>query len=580
MEKSVGFIWTFLLSAGTVWIVSSGETTVAPPSPGCGGVLTKSLGKLSSPKGPTSVPFRCTWSIQVAFSHRVSLAFPHLNLSCSTEYVEVFDGNPTSQSFGKVCNGLYLTYQSSSNIMTVVFSRNASHSSTWFDGYYYAELEVLFPPFVAALSCGGLLVQPKGTFSSPSYLENYPHSVQCVWEIEVPKTYQISLTLKTFGDEHSLSCSSSHVDIFDGSQSSSDLLGRFCDASNETFLSSSNKMKVHFSSDSFVIKSGFQASFFALPQHNNDTALSCTEDQMYAAVNEQYLESLGYSAQNISLYNSSCESEVITNYIIFSIPFNSCGTVIQEKDDTIIYSNVISTNQSSRVISRLKNFHLHLSCRMNKNIMVEVKYLAADSIDISRHQYGHYGLKVSFYESPLFKHPVTESPYYVELNKDIFFQLMLSHFDPNLVLSVDTCVASPFADDFKTVAYDLIRHRCVTDSTYTAFSSSNPNVVKFKFNAFKFLKEHDAVYLKCQMMICRADDASSQCLQGCTLRSKRETHPEWDNLDVVVGPIRLQRDTSLGKKTAMISGSPHENGRRYSFLLGITVLLGMKICCF
>ncbi|XP_068953696.1 scavenger receptor cysteine-rich domain-containing protein DMBT1-like [Petaurus breviceps papuanus] len=349
-------------------------------------------------------------------------------LSCSTEYVEVFDGTPTSRSLGKVCNGLYLTYQSSSNIMTVVFFRNSSQSSTWFDGYYYAELEA-------------------------------PTS------ITVP------------------------------------------------------------------------------------TTLSCTEDQMYAAVSEQYLQSLGYSVQNLSVYNSSCEPEVISNYIIFSIPFNGCGTVMQETDDTIIYSNVISTNQSRKVISRLKNFHLHLSCRMNKNIMVEVKYLADDSIDITRHQYGHYGLQVSFYESPLFEHPVIESPYYVQLNQDVFFQLMLRHFDPNLVLSVDTCVASPYADDFKTITYDLIRHGCVSDPTYTAYSSSNPNVVKFKFNAFKFLKQHDAVYLKCQMVICRADDASSKCLQGCTFRSKREIHPEWDNLDVVLGPVRLQRETSLEKKT-------------------------------
>ncbi|XP_027695581.1 carbohydrate-binding protein AWN-like [Vombatus ursinus] len=199
MERSMGFIWTLLLSAGIVWIVSSETTRTA--SPVCGGILTKPSGKFSSPKGPThSVSFKCIWSIQVAYSHRVSLAFPHLNLSCSTEYVEVLDGTPTSRSLGKVCNGLYLTYQSSSNIMTVVFSRNSSQSSTWFDGYYYAELEAPTSTVVptTALRCGGLLIQPKGTFSSPSYLENYPHSVQCVWEIEVPKTYQISLTLKTF----------------------------------------------------------------------------------------------------------------------------------------------------------------------------------------------------------------------------------------------------------------------------------------------------------------------------------------------------------------------------------------------
>ncbi|XP_074092300.1 scavenger receptor cysteine-rich domain-containing protein DMBT1-like [Macrotis lagotis] len=555
MERLVGFIWTLLLSAA---------------SHGCGGLLTKSSGMFSSPKGPThSVPLKCIWSIQASLSHRVSLAFPHLNLSCSTEYVEVFDGTPTSRSLGKVCNGFYLTYQSSSNIMTIVFSRNSSQSTTWFDGYYYAELEA--PTSVpiptncvdvthevsdrAALNCGGLLLQPKGTFSSPSYLKNYPHKVQCVWEIEVPKTYLISLTLKTFGDEHSLNCSSSHVDIFDGSQSSSDLLGRFCDASSERFLSPSNKMKVQFSSDSFVTDSGFQASYFAFPQDNNDTALSCTEDQMYVAVSKQYLQSLGYGAENLSLHNSSCEPAVITNYIIFSIPFNGCGTVIQEEDSTIIYSNVISTNQFSRIISRLKNFRLHLSCRMNKNVMVEVKYLTDDSIDIDRNQYGHYGLKASFYKSSLFEHPVIESPHYVELNQDVFFQLMLTHFDPNLVLSVDTCMASPYADDFKTVSYDLIRHGCVKDSTFTAYSSPNPNVVKLKFNAFMFLKQHDAVYLRCQMVICRADDAATQCLQGCTLRFKRETYAKWDSLDVVVGPVRLKRETSLGKKAGKWNSS-------------------------
>ncbi|XP_007478922.2 deleted in malignant brain tumors 1 protein-like [Monodelphis domestica] len=272
---------------------------------------------------------------------------------------------------------------------------------------------------------------------------------------------------------------------------------------------------------------------------------------MYVAINRQYLQSLGYNIQHITLNNgASCGPDISLSYIIFLIPFEGCGTFIEEKNDTIIYYNVIFTSQTDAIITRKRIFHLHLFCKMRNNNMVEVKYLTDGSIDISRSQDGHYHLNASFYKSSLFEHPVIESPYYVELNQDVFLQIVLSYLQSNLILSVDTCVASPYADGFRYLTYDLIRNRCVKDSSYSTYSSPSPNIVRFSFKVFRFLKHHNEVYLQCRMLICKAS-ASSQCLRGCTSKPKRETQPDWDHLDIVVGPIRLKKETSLDKKPAM-----------------------------
>ena len=63
------------------------------------------------------------------------------SLTCHKEYVEIQDGPPGSASYGKICEGLGLTFRSSSNILTVKYTRKPDHPASSFDVYYYGEPE-------------------------------------------------------------------------------------------------------------------------------------------------------------------------------------------------------------------------------------------------------------------------------------------------------------------------------------------------------------------------------------------------------------------------------------------------------
>ncbi|NXA08496.1 DMBT1 protein, partial [Sapayoa aenigma] len=113
-------------------------------------------------------------------------------------------------------------------------------------------------------------------------------------------------------------------------------------------------------------------------------------------------------------------------------------------------------------------------------------------------------------------------PYYVSINQNVFLEAYLHSSDPNLVLFLDTCVASPTPQNSTAVTYDIIRNGCVRDSTYATYHSSQRHILRFKFNAFQFVQSNPLVYLQCEFVVCRAHDYSSRCYKGCIKRPKRE----------------------------------------------------------
>ncbi|NXY12088.1 DMBT1 protein, partial [Pteruthius melanotis] len=112
-------------------------------------------------------------------------------------------------------------------------------------------------------------------------------------------------------------------------------------------------------------------------------------------------------------------------------------------------------------------------------------------------------------------------PYYVDMNQNLFLQASLHSSDQNLTVFVDTCIASPNSSDFRTLVYELIKSGCASDSTYIHFPSSRRDVAQFGFNAFSFVNRFPSVFLRCELVVCRYQDYSSRCYQGCVSRFKR-----------------------------------------------------------
>ncbi|NWX05677.1 DMBT1 protein, partial [Caloenas nicobarica] len=395
--------------------------------------------------------------------------------------------------------------------------------------------------------CGGSISNSSGILQSPFYPRSYPNNADCVWEIQVENNFRVMLTFRDIVMQ-SGGCQDDYIEVYDGPPHSSPLLGRLCSGSFPTYTSSSNMMTVRFHSDSRYTFRGFQAHYSSIPTHHNTTLL-CLPDYMRAAVSREYLRSQGYSVQMVTLNDHRCTPTVTPREVVFNIPYNGCGTIQEENNDTINYSNTIKVTSSGHIIKRKKNIHLHISCKMLENTWMQIMYVAEDTIDVNEYQFGRYDVNITFYDSSSFLRQVHDSPYYVDLNQNLYLQAYLHSSDRNLMMFVDTCVASPDPHDFNTLAYDIIKHGCVRDSSYATYHSPDSHLARFKFNAFEFIRRHTSVYLQCELLVCRLGDYSSRCYQGCTSRSKRESSSAEERVHVVAGPVRLREAGAQSRKT-------------------------------
>ncbi|XP_064320553.1 deleted in malignant brain tumors 1 protein [Phalacrocorax carbo] len=408
------------------------------------------------------------------------------------------------------------------------------------------------PP--APYFCGGSISDSSGMLQSPFYPGSYPNNADCVWEIQVENNFRVMLTFRDIALQ-SGNCQYDYIEVYDGPPHSSQLLGRLCSGSFPTYTSSSNMMTVCFHSDSRYTFRGFQAHYSSVPADHN-TSLLCLPDYMHAVISKDYLQFQGYSAQMVTLNDSHCKPTVTSHEVIFNIPYNGCGTIREENADTINYSNMIKVTSSGHIIKRKRNIHLHISCKMLQNTWVQIMYVAEDTIDINENQFGRYDVNITFYDSSSFLRQVHDSPYYIDLNQNVYLQAYLHSSDPNLIVFVDTCVASPDPHDFNTLAYDIIRNGCARDSSYTTYYSPYSHFARFKFNAFEFISRHTLVYLQCELVVCRFGDYSSHCYQGCINRSKRDTSSTEEKVKVSIGPLQLREDVMSSASTVVTE----ENG--------------------
>ncbi|NXO61073.1 DMBT1 protein, partial [Aramus guarauna] len=394
--------------------------------------------------------------------------------------------------------------------------------------------------------CGGSISNSSGMLQSPFYPGSYPNNADCVWEIQVESNFRVMLTFRDIAMQ-SGRCQDDYIELYDGPPHSSPLLGRLCSGSFPTYVSSSNMMTVRFHSDSRYTFRGFQAHYSSIPADHN-TTLQCLPDYMHAVVSRDYLQSQGYSAQMVTLNDNRCEPTVTSQEVIFNIPYNGCGTMREENNDTINYSNMIKVRSSGPIIKRKKDIHLHISCKMLQKTWIQIMYVAEDTIDVHENQFGRYDVNITFYDSSSFLHQVHDFPYYIDLNQNLYLQAYLHSSDPNLVVFVEACTASPDPHDFSTLTYNILENGC-GDSSYATYSSPDSHFARFKFNAFEFISRHPLVYLQCELVVCRVRDYSSRCYQGCISRSKRDTSSAEEKVSVVVGPLQLREGGAQSRNT-------------------------------
>lgn len=397
-------------------------------------------------------------------------------------------------------------------------------------------------PHVTGGSCGGSL-SGSGSFSSPNHPGYYHDNAYCVWQISASSDQTLYLAFTYLEMENCCGCD--FIEVYDGPSVGSRLLGKVCEEnynnnSLSSFHSSSNYLTVLFRSDGSVVGRGFNAEFTS-SLSSNLGRVDCSSDNMNIVISKSYLNSVGVDAHSLYLNDQYCRPDISYYNVVFNFPINTCGTVRKFDHGRIVYTNALRSFSSSYgEITRQSMFRLNVSCRMEQDSVSQIIYEVTHGENVSISGSGRYNTSMAFYTSGNFYYEITQVPYQVRLNQNLYVQVRLRRGDSTLVLFLDTCVASPSPHDFQTRAYDLIRNGCRVDSTVYTYSSGTSPYARFRFKAFQFLRATEHVYIQCKVLICPASDYSSRCRRGCSRRQARDLESEHESDTVVLGPIQLQ----------------------------------------
>ncbi|XP_061314544.1 CUB and zona pellucida-like domain-containing protein 1 [Pezoporus flaviventris] len=521
----------------------------------------------------------CVWQIQRNENQTIRLIFSYFKFapssSCETESIKVYDGPSTdSPLLGRVCNNTDAVpvFQSSSDSLTFVITTDSVDFARNFFAHYY------FSANTKTENCGGQLTGPNGTLTSPNYPAPYPEFTYCVWHIQAPKNSKIHLEFQDFFLELDLNCRFDFIAVYDGLTTDTGLIGKACGRSQPKFESSSNVMTVVLSTDYANSYRGFSAHYTSSPLPSSpvepSTLLTCSSDSMKIVLNRSYLASLGYNETHIQVNDPSCSPVITDDSVIFSFPLASCGTTKKDDGHSITYTNIISLSATGNIITRQKSVLIIVKCKLENNSTLEVVYITEDNIIQNTTAVGRYNVSMSFYDSGSFSEPIHQSPYYVDLNQTLFAQVSLHSTDPNLLVFIDTCVASPEAD-FGSLTYDLIRSGCNKDDTVVTYPPVE-HYARFKFNAFKFLQSFASVYLQCDILICDSNNTNTRCTQGCISRQKRDISSYLWKTSTVAGPIRVKRELRSADHSESLTKADAEESPnlQYSFYtLSVVVLI-------
>ncbi|XP_039525846.1 deleted in malignant brain tumors 1 protein-like isoform X2 [Pimephales promelas] len=389
--------------------------------------------------------------------------------------------------------------------------------------------------------CGGHLYG-SGLFSSPNYPNYYHDNAYCVWYLSAQQGQRIFLSFADVQLERCCNCD--YISVHDGSSTGHSQLGKVCfnDTTHQVFHSSSRYLTVVFRSDYSGVSHGFKA-FFTSSLTADEGRVDCSSDNMVIVIQRSYLNSLGFSGNDLYVDDHLCRPSITSTEVVFSFSLDTCGTAKQMMNSYVSYTNNVRASQSqSGEITRQSQFLLHVGCRMEPDTMVQILYRARENINANITGTGHFNASIAFYTSSGFYQQIYDSPYEVNLNQLLYVQVKLNKPDNSLDLFLDTCVASPNPNDFKDRSYDLLRNGCPRDNTYYSYTSGQHYYAQFRFQAFKFLRTHSSVYLQCKVTICPGNDYNSRCRQGCHFRRKRSLQIDstYHTNTVTLGPIKLK----------------------------------------
>lgn len=243
----------------------------------------------------------CVWHVRADENHQISLRFDAFDLeshdSCAYDYIEIHDGDSlSSELIGRFCgNRIPEPILSSGQSLLVKFVSDSDVNRGGFLASLQPELdecklgshgcsykcsntaiparcecpsglELAHDGKNCVPTCGGTRNDSTGQIASPSFPDLYPISTKCIWEIIAPANHKITINFTHFDLEgiKAQECDYDFVDISSKLEHGKYVKnGIFCGPNQALVVTSiANIMRLEFSSDNSIQRSGFMANYF------------------------------------------------------------------------------------------------------------------------------------------------------------------------------------------------------------------------------------------------------------------------------------------------------------------------------
>uniref|UniRef100_UPI003AAB9D86 ZP domain-containing protein-like n=1 Tax=Centroberyx gerrardi TaxID=166262 RepID=UPI003AAB9D86 len=294
---------------------------------------------------------------------------------------------------------------------------------------------------------------------------------------------------------------------------------------------------------------------------NVEANVICSESTMRVEVDKSSFPRL--HEDNLRLNdpsNTVCSLQSLSNstHIIASIPLNACGTQLEEDDENLIFKNEITTVDNVRdLITRKHLLEVQFYCQYPKRGNVTLGFTAHRSnVTVWEKGFGTFIYGFEFYQSSRFQTMMDPNSYPLEFDVGdrIYMELEATSSVNNTELFVESCRAAPYDNPNYWPTYPIIENGCKVDQTVQIYSRRHQGQFRFSMEAFKFIGQHDQVYISCSVIMCEAGNRNTRCSQGCIdstsppshgshHRRKRAAVIQTARHLVSQGPLRLRRSS-------------------------------------
>ncbi|KAJ7305829.1 hypothetical protein JRQ81_010195 [Phrynocephalus forsythii] len=291
--------------------------------------------------------------------------------------------------------------------------------------------------------------------------------------------------------------------------------------------------------------------------------LECGATEIKVSVEKDILNEMGF--QNVVMYlkDYKCAGfEEKKNKTMISVvtptQAGQCGTQLMKNETHVIYSNTLYL--ADRSIIRENEIKINFDCSYPLDMEISLETAVqpiVSSVNISVGGAGEFIIKMALYRDLNYTSPYEGLKAILSTEAYLYVGVMITSGDTaQFVLQMENCFATPTENSSDPLKYYIIQNSCpnTQDSTITMPENGVGPQAKFSLQVFKFVGNHNLVYLHCEIQLC--DTRTKACKPSCPRVGNRRAANVDTGYALHLGPIARKVITTNKKDVKVREREP------------------------